>query len=136
MNIFNNSELKIYRATLYQSSKVNLGFRLDLLFGVHEFNNIPRENYLISYQNRTYRTKAIFSCVLIQKSVHKFIKSTPVIIKYKWKKIYCIKCNKCRKFKNPRYHIFSSKHQFLLLFMTSVIVMIINYLKKNNLLRH
>ena len=48
---------------------------------------------------------------------------------------YCIKCNKNRIFKNPKYQTFLIK-QIFLLFVISVAVKMKKYLKKKNQLRY
>ena len=49
------------------------------------------------------------------------------------KKIYCIKCNKNRKFKNPKITYFLNRTLVLSLFVKSVEVIMKKYLKKNQL---
>ena len=58
--------------------------------------------------------------------------------KVKMKKVYCVKCNKYRKFKKPNisYTFYKTLVQFFLLFVPDVAMKRNRYFKKKNQLRY
>ena len=54
----------------------------------------------------------------------------------KMEKLYCVICDKCRKFEKPKISYLLEKKKFFLVFALSARLKVKNYLKKNNQLKY